>query len=80
MKLKTHAFFMSALFSAWCATNLFAAEAPTDGSESLLKPVGNGWQPVFNGKDLHGWKVEPGFWKVENGAVTTCFFCKLDQP
>jgi hypothetical protein len=80
MKLKTRGFLMSTLFSAWCATNLFAAEAPTAGSESLLKPVGNGWQPVFNGKDLHGWKVEPGFWKVENGAVTTCFFCKLDQP
>jgi hypothetical protein len=32
-----------------------------------------GWVPLFNGKDLGGWKVYPGGtgnWKVEEGALT----------
>jgi len=30
----------------------------------------NGFTPLFNGKDLSGWEGEPGFWTVEDGAVT----------
>jgi len=33
---------------------------------------GEGWQPLFNGKDLTGWKVpegDNGHWKVINGVI-----------
>jgi len=26
--------------------------------------------PIFNGKDLSGWEGEPGFWSVQDGAIT----------
>jgi hypothetical protein len=26
--------------------------------------------PLFNGKDLTGWKGQPGFWSVKDGAIT----------
>jgi hypothetical protein len=28
-----------------------------------------GFQPIFDGKSLSGWDGEPGFWRVENGAL-----------
>lgn len=31
-----------------------------------------GWEPLFNGKDLAGWKASEGVaWKVENGEIVT---------
>jgi uncharacterized protein (TIGR03067 family) len=33
----------------------------------------NAWAPLFNGKDLTGWKThpsQPGNWRVENGVLT----------
>jgi hypothetical protein len=32
--------------------------------------VEEGFTPIFNGKDLTGWEGEPGFWSVEDGAIT----------
>jgi len=32
--------------------------------------VEEGFQPIFNGKDLSGWEGEPGYWSVEDGAIT----------
>ena len=29
-----------------------------------------GERKIFNGKDLTGWKGQPEFWSVENGAIT----------
>ena len=29
-----------------------------------------GFTPIFNGKDLTGWDGKPGWWKVEDGALT----------
>ncbi len=29
-----------------------------------------GFTPIFNGKDLTGWEGKPGWWRVENGAIT----------
>jgi hypothetical protein len=29
-----------------------------------------GFTPIFNGKDLSGWKGEPGWWSVQDGAIT----------
>lgn len=37
-------------------------------------PAGTGWVPLFNGKDLAGWRMPPNGpanpWKVENGILT----------
>jgi hypothetical protein len=32
--------------------------------------VEEGFTPIFNGKDLTGWEGEPGWWTVEDGALT----------
>ncbi len=35
-------------------------------------PSGEGWRPLFNGKDLSGWKIPPGdngHWKVVDGVI-----------
>lgn len=29
-----------------------------------------GFKPIFNGRDLSGWDGKPGWWKVEDGALT----------
>jgi hypothetical protein len=29
-----------------------------------------GFVPMFNGKDLSGWEGKPGWWRVEDGALT----------
>ena len=29
-----------------------------------------GFTPIFNGKDLTGWEGEPGWWSVQDGAIT----------
>jgi len=36
------------------------------------EPVGaeKGFTPMFNGKDLTGWEGVPGYWSVEDGAIT----------
>lgn len=40
-------------------------------------PKGRGWFPLFNGKDLKGWKFFPAdgenSWKVENGVLKSDF-------
>ncbi|MEA3213465.1 MAG: hypothetical protein QOE70_6522 [Chthoniobacter sp.] len=33
-------------------------------------PLRAGEKPLFNGKDLTGWKGQPEFWSVEDGAIT----------
>jgi hypothetical protein len=39
------------------------------------KSVGKDWVPLFNGKDLTGWKTHPkdgpSKWRVENGAIVS---------
>lgn len=38
---------------------------------SGVKSSSDGWRPLFNGKDLTGWKAseKPGCFSVENGAI-----------
>ncbi len=41
-------------------------------SLTLLAPAAlaqEGFEPLFNGKDLTGWEGEDGLWKVEDGAI-----------
>jgi len=36
----------------------------------LIKPLEeSGFQPIFDGKSLTGWDGDPGFWRIENGAI-----------
>ena len=44
------------------ATYAFADDTP--------KPDDEGFTPIFNGKDMTGWEGKPGWWKVEDGALT----------
>jgi hypothetical protein len=43
-------------------------------SAAALPPPGDddeaGFKPIFNGKDLEGWSGKPGWWRVEDGAIT----------
>jgi hypothetical protein len=43
-----------------------------DGPDGLIKngkPVTKGWQSLFDGKTLHGWLGEKGYWEVKDGAI-----------
>jgi serine/threonine protein kinase len=43
-------------------------------SERVIRPEDGGWVPLFNGKDLTGWKVFPngtGHWKAQNGVIVS---------
>lgn len=52
---------------AACAAVLFAACAMTASADDAAKSE---WKPLFNGKNLEGWKhVGPGEFVVENGAL-----------
>ncbi|HRZ57653.1 MAG TPA: DUF1080 domain-containing protein, partial [Candidatus Paceibacterota bacterium] len=33
--------------------------------------IEEGFTPMFNGKDLAGWEGKPGWWRVENGCITS---------
>lgn len=46
-----------------------ASDGTTKPDQTTLKPIGNGWRPVFNGKDLDGWVVQTNYWKVDAGGV-----------
>ena len=48
-----------------CAQETAAAKP----DESVLKPVGDGWLPIFNGTNFDGWAAEPEYWKMEEGGV-----------
>src|ERR1044071_9212553 len=52
---------------AFAAACFGADEAKPD--DSVLKPVGSGWLPLWNGKNLDGWAAEPEYWKMEEGGV-----------
>lgn len=44
------------------------------GQEPVQLPAGPdeaGFVLIFNGQDLTGWDGKPGWWKVENGALTS---------
>lgn len=54
-----------------CGLALAAAAAGLIRAEEK-KDDKDGWTPLFNGKDLEGWKTHPkspGKWKVEDGAI-----------
>jgi hypothetical protein len=40
------------------------------GQQRPLAPVADGFETIFNGRDLTGWEGDPGYWRVEDGAIT----------
>ena len=45
---------------------------PLAATALAAPPQGEGWKPLFNGKDLSGWKVpegDNGHWKVVDGVI-----------
>lgn len=51
------------------ARSVAADDTAVQPDKAVLKPVGEGWQAVFNGKNLDGWVVQTNFWKVDEGRV-----------
>jgi hypothetical protein len=48
------------------------AVAPPMNAGPAVNPAAVGWQPLFNGKDLAGWKThpeQPGGWTVKDGVL-----------
>ncbi len=40
-------------------------------AQRLIQQMGKeGWKELFNGRDLAGWDGAPGWWRVEDGALT----------
>lgn len=37
----------------------------------VVLPAEEGFQSMFNGRDLSGWEGKPGWWRVEDGAITS---------
>src|SRR4051812_26490803 len=51
---------------------LSALSAPRAAAEDKAKGAGEKWVPLFNGKDLTGWKTHPddkAKWEVEDGVL-----------
>jgi hypothetical protein len=46
-----------------------ATESPALPDKAVLAPTGDGWQPIFNNRNLDGWKAETNFWKMETNGV-----------
>jgi hypothetical protein len=65
MNIKTQVYLpLIALAFAVC---LRADEMRPD--DSVLKPVGDGWLPLFNGTNFDGWAAEPEYWKIDADGV-----------
>ena len=49
---------------------LITAIAVAFAAKMMNAPSGSGWTPLFNGKDLTGWRAsENGDFRVEDGAI-----------
>jgi hypothetical protein len=56
------------------AMNLFAEDDTAGAVQAAAKDAAakapEGFESLFNGKDLSGWKGKEGFWSVQDGAIT----------
>lgn len=43
---------------------------PVSGAQASATGAEEGFTPIFNGRDLSGWEGKPGWWHVEDGAIT----------
>ena len=57
--------------SAWfSAIVTFLSCVLLTAKRSVAAEAEEGFTPIFNGSDLTGWEGEPGYWSVEDGALT----------
>lgn len=47
-----------------------ATLSAAEGAPKTAPSAPAGWVSLFNGKDLTGWEGAPGWWSVEDGALT----------
>jgi hypothetical protein len=70
--------------SAWffAIVAILSCLLPTAAKRSAAAEAEKGFTPIFNGRNLSGWEGEPGYWSVEDGALTgkTTIEHKLDHP
>jgi hypothetical protein len=52
------------------STDAKVAEASLKVLRTLEGSKDEDYKPMFNGKDLSGWNGKPGWWRVEDGALT----------
>ncbi len=52
------------------AINLLAEDKPAAGTDASAAKAPEGYESLFNGKDLSGWKGKEGIWSVQDGAIT----------
>lgn len=64
---RIHATARAAIWATALVT-LVTVPGPSAGAEGPQPP--EGFQAIFNGKDLTGWDGPPGAWRVEDGALT----------
>lgn len=60
--------FLTALILSGGVSGLVFAADSSPQSSFTLEP---GFVSMFNGKDLTGWEGKPGWWRVEDGAITS---------
>lgn len=69
MKLHARFYFVLFVLAFGLARHCEADDVTVKPDKAVLKPVGSGWQTVFNGKNLDGWVGQTNFWKVDKGRV-----------
>jgi hypothetical protein len=63
-----------------CVVLLFALGlCPADGEPPAAAKPPEGFESIFNGRDLTGWDGNPKYWKVEDGCLTGTTEGKLDH-
>ena len=75
--LLTHAIDQQRMLTATPTLTKASGDADAAVANASLKalhdiggPVDAEFTPIFNGKDLSGWNGKPGWWTVEDGALT----------
>ena len=69
MKLLPALFVLASISVAQAVDTTEILNGPADEQPAVVAPVVKG-KPIFNGKDLTGWKGVEGFWSVTDGAIT----------
>ena len=65
-------FFISILYIKANANIFIMKNDTTVNNQLTAAEKGNGWQLLFDGKNLNGWRTfknEPGNWKTDNGMI-----------
>lgn len=59
------------LRSQFIAVVLLAVCLRPAGAAEPSQPDAEGFVPIFNGRDMTGWEGAPGWWTVQDGALTS---------